>query len=260
MQKPRRFERIYLVADVEVQPNTKRPPRFPARMFNVSKAGAAVFSKHHFAPGEIVGVEMSLPAAAGGRARTFMVYGIVRHVEVQSEGNVLGVEFVVSGDAGDYESFEDYMNQHAGAVRANLRGGFTLVEVCIAMTVICVLVTMAVPLYTRAVEHARVDVASAKLRTVWSAERVYWLEHRTFATSLLDLQGMDLLDPSLAASQSSPSAVFVYQVVSADADSFLARAVRNGSGSWVGQLQITESGGVTGSITGPGGQVIVPAP
>ena len=259
MQKPRRYERIFLVADVEVQPNTRRPPRFPARMFNVSKAGAAVFSKHHFSLGEIVGVEMSLPVPARG-PRTFMVYGIVRHVEVQPEGNVLGLEFVVSDDAGDYESFEDYMNRHAGAARAGLRRGFTLVEVCIAMTVICVLVTMAIPLYTRAVEHARVDVASAKLRTVWSAERVYWLEHRTFATSLMDLQAMDLLDPSLAESQSSPSAVFVYQVVTADADSFLARAVRNGSGSWVGQLQITESGSVTGSITGPGGQVIIPVP
>jgi prepilin-type N-terminal cleavage/methylation domain-containing protein len=260
MQKPRRYERIFLVADVEVQPNTRRPPRLPARMFNVSKAGAAVFSKHHFAIGEIVGVEMSLPAGAGRRARTFMVYGIVRHVEVQSAGNVLGIEFVVSGDAGDYESFEQYMDEHAADAQAGLRRGFTLIEVCIAMTVICILVTMAIPLYARAVEQARVDVASARLRTLWSAQRVYWLEHRTFTTSFSDLEAMDVLGPSLAQSQSAPDAVFVYQMVTADADSFLARAMRNGSGSWVGQLLISDSGEVTGQINGPGGQTILPVP
>jgi hypothetical protein len=113
MQKPRRHERVFLVADVAVQPNHARPRRFPAEMFNVSKAGAAVFSKHHFAPGEIVGVELNLPAEGRG-VRKFMLYGTVRHTEVQPSGNVLGIEFVVGEDAGDYEHFERYIQERIG--------------------------------------------------------------------------------------------------------------------------------------------------
>ena len=259
MQQPRRYERIFLIADVEVRPNTRRPPRFPARIFNISKAGAAVFSKRHFAMGEILGMEMTLPLAGRG-TRTFLLHGIVRHVEVQSEGNVLGIEFVVSDNAGDYESFEAYMAEHAGDVPSGMRSGFTLVEVCIAMTVICILVTMAVPLYTRAVEQARVDVASAKLRTIWSAQRVYWLENRSFTLNLSTLESMDLLGSALVATQSSPDAVYVYEMVTADNETFLARARRNGSGSWTGQLHIDESGSMTGVINGPGGQIIAPPP
>ena len=259
MQKPRRSERVFLVADVAVQPNDKRPQRFAARMFNVSEAGVAVFSKRHFSSGEIVGVELNLPADGRGTCK-FMLYGTVRRVQVQPTGNVLGIEFVVGGDAGDYESFARYMNQRAGRVGVAQTSGFTLVEACIAMTVVCLLATMAMPLYRRAVEQARVDVASAKLKTIWSAQRVHWLESRTFATDLSVLQSMDLLDSSLVESQSSPDAVFVYQMVSADDETFLARAVRNGSGSWAGQVEIDESGRILGQVTGPDGQVVVPPP
>jgi type II secretory pathway pseudopilin PulG len=128
------------------------------------------------------------------------------------------------------------------------------------MTVICLLVTMGIPLYTRAVEQARADVASAKLRTIWSAQRVYWLENRAYAPALSDLHAMDLLDPSVVASQTAPDAVYVYQITSADNETFVSRAMRNGSGSWVGQIHIDESGRITGTISGPGSQVIVPTP
>jgi len=259
MQKPRRYERIFLVADVTVRPNDKQPRRFPAEMFNVSRIGAGVFSKRHFSRGEIVGVEVNLSAKGAGR-RTFLLYGTVRHVDVGSEGNVLGIEFVVGDDAGDYCAFEQYMDEHVSQAPRVRSPGFTLIEMCIAMTVICLLATMSIPLYTRAVEYSRVDVASAKLRTVWSAQRVYWLEHRTFATGLAAMQAMDLLDASLVNSQTSSDAVYVYQVLHADGDTFRASARRNGSASWTGQLEIDESGNLTGAISGPGSQTIVPTP
>ena len=258
MQKPRRHERIYLLADVAVQPNDKRPQRFAAEMFNISKSGAAVFSRRHFTPGEIVGVELNLPTGAG-RRRAFMLYGTVRHAKVQPEGNVLGIEFVVAEDAGDYQDFERYMEKRTDLVGGR-RGGFTLIEACIAMTVICLLVTMGIPLYTRAVEQSRLDVASAKLRTIWSAQRVYWLEHRSYAGGLGPLDAMDLLDPSVVASQGSPDAVYVYQLIYADEDSFLARAARNGSTSWTGQIEIDEVGSMTGLVNGPNGQQLAPTP
>ena len=128
------------------------------------------------------------------------------------------------------------------------------------MTVICLLATMSIPLYTRAVEQARVDVASAKLRTIWSAQRIYWLENNTFTTSFAELAAMDLLDASIPASQSDPGAVFVYEVILADDETFLARALRNGSGSWTGQIQIDETGSASGVINGPAGQQVQPPP
>ncbi|HUS90285.1 MAG TPA: PilZ domain-containing protein [Phycisphaerae bacterium] len=258
MLKPRRHDRVFLLADVAVHPNDRHARRFPARTLNISKSGAAVFSEHLFRPGEIVGVDLSLPDE-GRRRQRFVLYATVRHTTVEAEGNLLGIEFVVGENAGDYDAFERYMNRREAEVALPHRSGFTLVEVCIVMSVICMLVTMAVPIYTRAVEQCRVDVASAKLRAVWSAQRVYWLENRTFTGSLAALDALDLLDSSLIQSQSSPDAVYVYEIVAADQASFTAKALRNGSGSWVGQIQIDEGGDITGQVNGPDGQKVLPA-
>ena len=258
MQRLRRCERIFLFADVAVRPNQKPPRRFPAKVFNISKAGAGVFSRQHFAPGEIVGMELS-PPARNGRGRTFVLYGTVRRSEVGPEGNVLGIEFVLGENAGDYESFSRYMDERVDRP-GSANAGFTLIEACIAMTIVCLLATMAIPLYTRAVEQSRLDVASAKLRTIWSAQRIYWLERRSYTSSMTDLNQMDLLDPSLLAAGGTPQVVFVYQIVQANDATFLARAVRSGSRSWLGSIVIDETGRLTGAITGPDGQRLVPVP
>ena len=258
MHRARRCERIFLFADVAVRPNQKPPRRFAAKVFNISKAGAGVFSRQHFAPGEIVGMELT-PPARHGRGRTFVLYGTVRRSEVGPEGNVLGIEFVLGENAGDYESFSRYMDERLdppGAAHA----GFTLIEACIAMTIVCLLATMGIPLYTRAVEQSRLDVASAKLRTIWSAERVYWLERRSFTSSMTTLNSMDLLDPSLLATAGPPEVVFTYQIVWANDATFQARAVRTGSRSWTGSIEIDQTGRLTGAVTGPDGQRLVPVP
>ena len=138
------------------------------------------------------------------------------------------------------------------------RPGFTLVELCIVMVIICLLVTMAVPTFRKAIEQARMDAASAGLRTVWSAQRVYWLENRRFAAGLADLQAMDLLDASVAASGSNPAATFVFGMPSADASHFLATATRTGSRVWSGGLQVDQEGAVTGSVADGHGVVLTP--
>ncbi len=259
MQKPRQYERIFLLADAAIRHNEAHPQRFAARMFNVSKRGMAVFSKYPFSQGELVGMEMILPVKGEGMRRV-VLHGTVRHVKTQPGGNIIGIEFFTDDDTGDYEYFLRYADEHHSHFNVLCNQGFTLVELCIVMVIICLLVTLGLPMYTRSVEQARMDVASAKLKTIWSGQRVYWLENHSFAPNLSRLKSMDLVDSSVAGSQSSPGAVFVYQIICSGPDTFTARALRNGSGVWVGQIELDESGQVTGAINGPNDQVIVPSP
>jgi len=257
MQKCRRHERTHLLADVTIEPGEVRPTRFAAKMFNVSRSGAALFSVIYFPPGKIAGMEIVLPLADEGMRRVTL-YGVVRRVQVQPDGNILGIEFITETQAGDYAWFVQYLDDLPSRALPSQKGGFTLVETCITMTIICLLVTMATPIYLRAIEQARVDMAGSNLRMIWTAQRVYWLEYRTFSSSLATLDSLDLVDHCLAQTQSSPTAVFVYQITGAGADSFTARALRNASTAWTGQLNVDETGGVTGAISGPNAQVLTP--
>lgn len=255
MQKPRRYERATLIADVTIGPGEEQPARFAAKMFNVSQAGAAVFSTLDFPVGKLVRMEMPLPHAPPGAPKV-MLYGVIRRTTVRMDGNELGIEFVAG--AADHGRFTRYLDQRGTRFSTTGKAGFTLVEACIAMVIICLLVTMATPIYSRAIEQARVDGAAGNLRVIWSAQRIYWLEHRTFATDLADLEAMDLVDRRLVTSASKPDASFIYLIVLASDDTFTAIARRSSSNTWVGQLVLDESGEITGVISSPGGPVITP--
>jgi len=136
--------------------------------------------------------------------------------------------------------------------------GFTLVEVCITMVIICLLVVLSVPIFRKAVEQARVDLVSVNLRTIWSAQRIYWLEHRCFAPQLSDLRAMDLIDLSVAESGTDPQAPYAYQISGAGVSFFVATATRKGSIVWSGQIQIDQDGRIVGSIGGSQGEVLTP--
>ena len=47
-----------------------------------------------------------------------------------------------------------------------------------------VLLAMGVPRFQLSLEQARANVAGANLRSIWSAQRLYWLENRTYAPDL----------------------------------------------------------------------------
>jgi len=255
MQKPRLHERATLIVDVTIGPGEQEQARFAAKMFNVSRAGAAVFSKRHFPVGKLVRLEIGLPNGPPALPKA-MLYGVIRRVTVKVEGNELGIEFVAG--AADHAGFTRYLDRRQAQFTTMGRAGFTLAEACIALTIICLLVTMAAPMYSRAIEQARVDGAAGNLRVIWSAQRIYWLEHRTFAANLAVLATMDLVDRRLVESASNPDASFVYSITSGGDDAFTATAQRSGSSIWLGQLVMDESGEVTGSISGPGGQVLTP--
>jgi prepilin-type N-terminal cleavage/methylation domain-containing protein len=137
-----------------------------------------------------------------------------------------------------------------GLRRASPRqGGYTLVEMCVAMIIICILVSISAPMYNRAIEQARLDSAAGNLKTIWSAQRAYWLKFHTFASDLTTLENEDLISASLVETQTLPNARYVYDIDSAGADSFVASASRSSSNSWNGEIQVNEFGQLTGSIS-----------
>jgi Tfp pilus assembly protein PilE len=125
----------------------------------------------------------------------------------------------------------------------------SLVELAVVVVIIGVLLTLVVPAFNRVGEQARLDAATQYLRSVWAAERVYWLENRTFTTSMGDLDAMGLIDAHVAAGNDGH---FVYAITAADGSSFTVTATRAGSTVWSGQITITEEGLVVGWITGSG--------
>jgi prepilin-type N-terminal cleavage/methylation domain-containing protein len=135
------------------------------------------------------------------------------------------------------------------------RRGVTLLEMGVAVTIIGILVAFTVPSFTRVSEQSRVDAAAQYLRSIWSAQRVYWLENRTFASSLAQLDALGLIDPKIATGNDG---YFTYALGNVGANSFTATATRSGSGRWSGTLQITEDGDVTGNESDGGGTVLIP--
>jgi prepilin-type N-terminal cleavage/methylation domain-containing protein len=132
--------------------------------------------------------------------------------------------------------------------------GVTLIEVITVMTVIAVLLTIAAPSFHRTIEQAHADLAGANLRAIWNAQRFYWLEHRTYAADLADLQTSGLLDSAIINSSNRYS----YAVVDADTASFSASATRIGSTRWTGSLTVDETGVLTGAIQASGAADITP--
>ncbi len=142
--------------------------------------------------------------------------------------------------------------------KINTGKGYTLLEVCIAMIIICILVSISAPLYSRAIEQARLDSAAENLITVWSAQRAYWLKYRTFAGTLSTLRDEDLISSPLVESQQLQSAMYVYNIDSADNISFVASATRNNSNVWNGEIQIDEFGQIIGNIINTSGSTLMP--
>lgn len=129
----------------------------------------------------------------------------------------------------------------------------TLVEVLTTMTIMAVLLAMAAPSFNRTIEQSHADVAVANLEAIWNAQRFFWLENRTYATTINQLEAADLLDPAL-----TNGARYTYGITTADAAGFDAEADRTGSTRWTGTFTIDELGAVGGSLTSTAGATIVP--
>jgi prepilin-type N-terminal cleavage/methylation domain-containing protein len=134
--------------------------------------------------------------------------------------------------------------------------GYTLLEVMVVLTLMGVLFSLSAPSFRRAIEQAKADIAGANLRAIWAAQRLYWLDNRTYAPDLATLGNAGLLDPTLVAPASG--AAYTYAIDSAGASTFGASAARTGDAGWTGTLSIDQTGAVTGSVQGEGQAAISP--
>ena len=124
------------------------------------------------------------------------------------------------------------------------RSGYTLVEMIVAVIVAGVLLSIGVPRFSQSLEQSRADVAGANLRSIWSAQRLYWLQNRTYAPDLNTLLSANLIDPSLPTT-SSP---FIYSIADSSDSWFTATATRSGSSTWSGSFTIAADGTFTGAV------------
>jgi len=136
------------------------------------------------------------------------------------------------------------------------RGGFTLVEMAVVTTLLAILVTLAVPQFILAVERARANEAEARLQQLWTGQRLYWLKYHCYASSIIQLQQEQCIDPSLTQTAGG-GLTFDYNVVEADAISFLAQATPHDSTRWNGSLEIDETGNISGTIMTSDGTVVL---
>jgi len=90
-------------------------------------------------------------------------------------------------------------------VSFSARRGFSLIELMVAVAILAAIVAFAAPSFRKTVEQARADIAVANLRTIWTAERLYWLQSGAFTAEWSKLiredpddpEDLDLLEPSL---------------------------------------------------------------
>ena len=66
----------------------------------------------------------------------------------------------------------------------SVRSGYSLIETLVALVMMSVLIAMGVPRFQLSLEQARANVAGANLRSIWSAERLYWLQNRGYEADL----------------------------------------------------------------------------
>jgi len=132
--------------------------------------------------------------------------------------------------------------------------GYSLIEMIVVMMVLGVLTSLGIPRFQQSLEQARANVAGANLQAIWSAQRLYWLQNRFYATDLPTLQTLTLpnLSPLIDPTLISATAPYTYTVHLTDSG-FTATATRNGSSSWSGDWTIDQNGLTGGSIL-QGGQ------
>src|SRR4029079_13605749 len=89
-----------------------------------------------------------------------------------------------------------HQHRHHSASKSR---GISLLELTIVTVIIGVLMTMSIPSFQRGLEQSRADLAEANLRSIWSAQRLYWIDNRTYATDLDTLGSAGLLDSAVSA-------------------------------------------------------------
>lgn len=129
--------------------------------------------------------------------------------------------------------------------RRTRRNAYTLMEVLVVVTIMGILIAISAPLFSRAVEQSKLDMAAANLRSIWCAQRFYYLENGRYGTlnDLADDQGngSGLLDPTIL----SGATFYSYSMDVGDGQQFTARAGHPAGTSYSGSLTIDQTGDLT---------------
>jgi len=134
------------------------------------------------------------------------------------------------------------------------RRGMSLLELAIVTVIIGILASISLPSFQRGLEQSRADLAAVNLRSVWSAQRLYWLDNRTYAADLATLESLGLLDHSVSA-----QTFYSFEITGADDATFTATAARVSNARWNGTLSIDQTGVVSGFLAAPDLSDIIPS-
>jgi Tfp pilus assembly protein PilE len=96
----------------------------------------------------------------------------------------------------------------------------------VVVTIVGILAAMALPSYQLAIRQSRADIAAANLRTIWAAERLFWLEYHTYTNKLeaqtppnVGLVDLGLIDPVMFDSKN-----YTYTIPACTENTFTAMA------------------------------------
>ncbi len=132
--------------------------------------------------------------------------------------------------------------------------GNTLVEVVTVAVLVGIAVSSVLPRFHSAVETTRVDRATAILRSIERAQRMFWIEEQRYATSLGELEGIGLIDSGVVEADTP----FSFRIATADATTYIAEAERDDTSPWFGMISLDQDGDVTGSISNEEGYSVRP--
>jgi len=125
----------------------------------------------------------------------------------------------------------------------------------VVLVVMMILAQFMVYPTQKAMEQSRADIAVAGLRAIWTAQRLYYIENQTYATSLNVLVSAGLLSLKDFNQTSDDSTRHYYYMIDAGASSttFTASAWRydrrDGTLTpWNGSLTINQDGTVDGYV------------
>jgi type IV pilus assembly protein PilA len=75
-------------------------------------------------------------------------------------------------------------------MQRKILSGFNLIELMIVLAIVAILSAIALPGLMRFVAKAKRTEAYVVLRSLYAAEKAYWIEHGTYSTALLNADGV----------------------------------------------------------------------
>lgn len=109
-------------------------------------------------------------------------------------------------------------------MRCFSRNGFSLVELMLVVAIISIIVSIAVPTIVSARVEAQVQATKSMMRTIYTAEQVYYVREGVY-TTLPDLTNEKLLDNRFATEPMEENGYSISLVVQNGGFGFLCTAI-----------------------------------